>query len=228
MPVTQNNVWSDFVDRKPPCWKQNLDYTCSRWSIKIAAKILGENLSPWKGWLLTCPKMGDDLDTAIRSFAKAFREISNRLRFKMLNVVGGEVKLTEITNKKAPSRRRTRSRRGGKHLRQFLHVDDIVHVLRPGTVVILQLQNMDWVGDRIVGGTKDHNICCFGRDKRYLYCDDSNKYKGKCIVKIDMRDLQTSIDDLEKDTEKGNLGKRRFYIGQAATCTVVKKISDYK
>lgn len=60
---------------------------------------------------------------------------------------------------------------------------DITKLLKPDTVVLLNLQNMDFKATKIVENQKNkygHNVCCYGYDNENLFIQDSNKSGGKC------------------------------------------------
>jgi hypothetical protein len=57
----------------------------------------------------------------------------------------------------------------------------------PGTVCLLNMQNMDFKGDEFVENSKNHyghNVCCVSYDDEYFYIQDSNKYKNSCKKRL--------------------------------------------
>lgn len=57
----------------------------------------------------------------------------------------------------------------------------------PNTVVLLNMQNMDFQRNEIVGNSKNHyghNVCCYAYDENYFYIQDSNKYGKSCKKKL--------------------------------------------
>ena len=64
-------------------------------------------------------------------------------------------------------------------------------------VLVLNIQNMNFRGNKLVKGRFGHNICCVGHKDGKLIFKDSNKYRGKCRKTMDISILQTGYDALK-------------------------------
>lgn len=143
-----------------PCYQQIGD-TCGYWCTRIAAEIL-----------MNRKFKGDELKRFTKYKAMCSREgvtlMNSAIRFEKffpeLNV-----NFDAVDTDRAQS----------AEIQAALDV--------PGTVVLLNMQNMDFQKNEIVENSKDnygHNVCCFGYDDDYFYIQDSNKYGGSCKKRL--------------------------------------------
>tara|TARA_B110001450_G_scaffold255030_1_gene281607 strand:- start:310 stop:954 length:645 start_codon:yes stop_codon:yes gene_type:complete len=64
-------------------------------------------------------------------------------------------------------------------------------------VLVLNIQNMNFRGNKLVKGRFGHNICCVGHEDGKLIFKDSNKYHGKCKKTMAISILQAGYDALK-------------------------------
>lgn len=64
-------------------------------------------------------------------------------------------------------------------------------------VLVLNIQNMNFRGNKLIKGRFGHNICCVGHRDGKLIFKDSNKYRGKCEKTMDISILQAGYDALK-------------------------------
>jgi|TARA_B100000767_G_C19645993_1_gene484631 hypothetical protein len=63
--------------------------------------------------------------------------------------------------------------------------------------VVLNIQNMDFAGNRLTRGRYGHNICCVGHGKGKLIFADSNRNRGSCRKTMDIELLQKGFEDIQ-------------------------------
>lgn len=178
-----------------PCYQQRGD-TCGYWCTRIAAEIL-----------LGRKFRGEEL----KRFKKYKSMCSREGVTLMLSVVRFNNFFPELgINFDALDNDRVNS----KQIEEELDKEN--------TVVLLNMQNMDFSKDRIVENTKEnygHNVCCYGYDDTYFYIQDSNKYNKNCKKTL-LKELvnkgakafeNVTIDNLRK------LNKSVFHIAEAVS-----------
>ena len=144
---------------KLPCYQQRGD-TCGYWCTRIAAEILmGRKFQ------------GDEL--------KRFKEYKAMCSKEGVTLMNSAIRFEKFfpelqVNFDALDTDRASS----KDIQAALDV--------PGTVCLLNMQNMDFKGNEFVEKSKGggHNVCCYGYDDTCFLVQDSNKYSKSCKKKL--------------------------------------------
>jgi len=175
---------------KRPCYQQH-EADCSRFSTRIASEIvLGRKMNKdeakrFREW--GCPLAGDTFDSAVDQFKRLFPSFSDHLTY---------TRVPEIV-----TRRRTR-RSSSAEEKMFVSMSEIESLLDSGYILLLNIQHMDFRKNEIVewkGSEGGHCICCIGHDENYLILQDSNKYRGSCVKRVEKRILHDTERRLKTD-----------------------------
>jgi hypothetical protein len=197
-------MFSAIVD---PCYQQ-YGNDCSRWALRIAAEVLlGLKIKgkPWRKFANLCSDSGDFIPQAISEFQKSFPKVADRLSF------------IQKYPKQRTARRSRRSKSKKEKSSVFLQVPQLLSFFDKNNVLILNVQNMKFQGDRIVYSSKksrENHICvCIGHELGNLIILDSNKFGKSCIKYISLEYLDKSAIELEKNPPLG-IVKKYLYVAE--------------
>ena len=176
-----------------PCNLQGTTNKCCYYSVRTAVELLLKRpfnkaeKSMFQTYHRLCPRVGDIFSNSIAYFTDMF---------EAMNITFTRVP-AEVT------RRRTR-RSKGTDAPLWVTVDQIEQALLFGPV-LLNVQNMDFSGNRVVhgvgsaGGPDGHCICCYDSNVHDLILKDTNAYRGSCIKLLSKDDLQRGIKVMNTD-----------------------------
>ena len=189
---TDNTTSKQF---KPPCYQQGQG-DCGYYCVKIAAEMLlqrrftEQENQMFDHFKSHCGKKGEQIRFTTKLFNQLFPELP----------VQFEVEDESI----------------------MISPDMIRNVLDSNGFPLINIQRMRFHSDTITdGGQKNndgHNVCVIGYDGTHFFIQDSNKYKGHCLKKLDISLVQQAYDDWMKIEHLNNLRltqkfmNKRFYV----------------
>jgi hypothetical protein len=201
-------MWAEFVK---PCYQQKGN-DCSRWALRIAAEVLLQKKivnKKFNTFAKKCSDAGDYIPSAISEFQTSFPTFAKQLKFSQ-----------KYPKKNPMSGRRSRRSKTESKSDVFLQVKSLKTFFGFGpeaNVLILNVQNMEFSGDRIVYSSKksrENHICvCLGYNAGDLIVLDSNKFGKSCIKYISLEYLSKSAAELEKNPPLGPV-KKYMYIAE--------------
>jgi hypothetical protein len=168
---------STFKQFVPPCYQQG-ESDCGYYCLRIAAEITlqrkfnADERKAFTKFKGLCAKVGTSLDLSTQRFVSYFPDMG--VYFNEKNAYSQD---------------------------EHISLDLVRACLDMGKVVVLNITNMDFKGNKLVrsksqGMNNGHNICCVGYDDTHLIFQDSNKYRKSCRKTMSLDLLQEGYEEM--------------------------------